>query len=215
MDKQHERRSITAPIGVETREGDEAPVIQGYAALFDVETVIYGLFRESIAPGAFKKSIESGRRIVSLFNHNPDVVLGSTSSGTMKLREDSKGLWIEVEAPNTQTGRDVVESIRRGDVEGQSFMFQIRKQEWTFATDSSEMDVRRITEIELYEAGPVLFPAYEDTSVAVRSTAEEQYRAAREEWERQNRPAEPVVVKGLYPEVVIARVNALRLRHSA
>lgn len=198
MTAQRERRSISEPVRLETRE-DSRPVIQGYAALFDVETVIYGMFRESIAPGAFRRSIQTGERVVSLFNHDSNYVLGSTSSGTMKVREDEKGLWIEVEPPDTQVGRDVTEYIRRGDVQGQSFMFSIDKQEWTFAQDEREMDLRRITEVTLFEAGPVLFPAYPDTSVGLRSNAEEAYKLARAEWERRGQKDEPVIIEALAP----------------
>lgn len=214
MSKQPERRSVAEPVKLETREEGSRPVIQGYAALFDVETEIpswYGTYKESLAPGCFKSSIASGRKIVSLFNHDQNYVLGSTTSKTMRLMEDMRGLWIEVEPPDTQVGRDVVEYIRRGDVQGQSFMFTITKQEWTFAQKEGEYDKRRILEVELFEAGPVLFPAYEETSVGLRSAADA-HKLAREEWERNNRPPEPVVIKGTHPEVVLARLKALRLK---
>ncbi len=207
MSTQRERRSIAEPVKLETRE-DSRPVIQGYAALFDVETNIAGWFMESIAPGAFKRSLESNQRVVSLFNHDSNYVLGSTSSNTMKLREDSKGLWIEVEPPDTQVGRDVTEYIRRGDVTGQSFMFTIDKQEWTFAKEKGEMDVRRITEVTLFEAGPVLFPAYEETSVGLRTRVEEDYKLARAQWEEANRPEEPVVI--VSPVPYLLKVRTLR-----
>lgn len=195
MNQQREKRSLLEPVKLEAREDGSARKIQGYAALFDVETEIkswYGAFKESLAPGAFKATLASGRKVVSLFNHDANYVLGSTSGGTLSLLEDLRGLWVEVEPPDTQAGRDVVEYIRRGDVQGQSFMFTITKEEWTIAQSKTELDRRRILEVELYEAGPVLFPAYEETSVALRS-AGDAHRLAREEWERQNRPAEPVV----------------------
>lgn len=207
MTAQRERRSISEPVKLETRE-DSRPVIQGYAALFDVETNIGGWFMESIAPGAFKRSIDSGQRVVSLFNHDSNYVLGSTSSGSMTVREDGKGLWIEVEPPDTQVGRDVTEYIRRGDVQGQSFMFSIDKQEWTFAKEKGEVDVRRILEVTLYEAGPVLFPAYEETSVGLRARSEEDYKLARAQWEEANRPEEPIVI--VSPEPYLLKVRCLR-----
>lgn len=207
MPQQVERRTITESVKLEARE-DKAPVIQGYAALFDVEANIGGWFMESIARGAFKSSLESNQRVVSLFNHDPNYVLGSTSGGTLRVTEDEKGLWMECEPPDTQVGRDVVEYIRRGDVQGQSFMFEIRKQEWTFAKDSSEMDRRIITEIVLHECGPVLFPAYSETSVGLRS-AEESYKLARSEWEKAKEPDAPIVIT-YDPSIFELKVRCLR-----
>ncbi len=208
MKQQLERRTNLETVKLESRE-DTKPVIQGYAALFNVETEIYGMFRESIAPGAFKRSLQENQRVVSLFNHDPNYVLGSTSSGTMTLREDEKGLWIEVEPPDTQVGRDVVEYIRRGDVQGQSFMFEITKQEWTFASKKGEMDQRIIQEVVLYEAGPVLMPAYQETSVGLRARAEEAYQLARSEWEKSKEPDAPVIVT-FDPKIFELKVRCLR-----
>lgn len=214
METQRERRSIVEPVKLETREeGEEKkPVIQGYAALFDVETEIpsfYGTFKESLAPGAFKNSIDSGERVVSLFNHDSNYVLGSTTAGTMRIMEDMRGLWIEVDPPDTSVGRDVVEYIRRGDVQGQSFMFTITKEEWTISEDRSKPDERRILEVKLYEAGPVLFPAYQETSVGLRtSSSDEAHKRAREEWEKNQRTEEPVVI--VSPEPYLLKVRTLR-----
>jgi len=210
-----EKRSLLEPVKLETREDDSSPKIQGYAALFDAETEIrgwYGSFKESIARGAFKSSIDSGKRVVSLFNHDVNYVLGSTSGQTMTLKEDERGLWIEVTPPDTQVGRDVVEYIRRGDVVGQSFMFTITREEWTFAEKKGELDKRVIMEVELFEAGPVLFPAYEETSVGVRSEKDDPsasaYLAAKKEWEDRNRPTEPITI--ISPEPYLLKVRTLR-----
>jgi HK97 family phage prohead protease len=206
-----ECRSTHQTVALEAREEGKQPIIQGYAALFDNETEIrgfFGSFRESIAPGAFAPSLSGGHRVVSLFNHDANMVLGSTSSGTMRLREDDRGLWIEVDPPDTQVGRDVVEYIRRGDVQGQSFMFEITREEWQFSEDPKVLDKRVIQEVRLYEAGPVLFPAYPETSVGVRSTADLAYERARRQWEERNRPEKPVVI--VSPDPFLLRVRVLR-----
>ncbi|MBX9580485.1 MAG: HK97 family phage prohead protease [Gemmataceae bacterium] len=215
MTAQRERRSLLEPVRLEAREGGAAPKIQGYAALFNVETEIrtwFGSFKESIAPGAFKSSLDSGRRVVSLFNHDVNYVLGSTSGGSLSLMEDLRGLWIEVDPPDTQVGRDVVEYIRRGDVQGQSFMFTITKEQWTFSEDPKELDKRTILDVELFEAGPVLFPAYEETSVGLRSDKSDPsaaaYEAAKAEWLERNKPSEPVVI--VSPEPYLLKVRCLR-----
>lgn len=206
-----ERRSTQQTVALEAREEGRQPVIQGYAALFDNETEIrsfFGNFRESIAPGAFASTLSGGQRVVSLFNHDANMVLGSTSSGTMRLREDDRGLWIEVDPPDTQVGRDVVEYIRRGDVQGQSFMFEITREEWQFSEDPATLDKRVIQEVRLYEAGPVLFPAYPETSVGVRSAADLAHERARRQWEERNRPEKPVVI--VSPDPFLLRVRVLR-----
>jgi uncharacterized protein len=212
MTQQLEQRNLAEKITLETREEGKSSVIQGYAALFDVETEIrgyWGAFKESVAPGAFAKSIRDNRRVVSLFNHDSNILLGSTSGGTLRIKEDDKGLFMEVEPPDTQVGRDVVESIRRGDVQGQSIMFEIVGEEWTFAQKKGEMDSRRITDVILWECGPVTFPAYEQTSVGLRSASEEAYKQARAEWERANKPEEPVAVT-FDPSGYLLKVRCLR-----
>jgi HK97 family phage prohead protease len=216
MSTKREKRSLLEPVKLETREENTSPKIQGYAALFDVETEIrtfFGSFKESIAPGAFKRSIESGRRVVSCFNHDLNLVLGSTTGGSLKLTEDQRGLWLEVEPPDTQVGRDVVEYIRRGDVTGQSFMFTITREQWTFSEKKDELDSRTILEVELFEAGPVLMPAYEETSIGLRSDKDDPscsaYEAAKKEWLERNKPEEPIVIK-VSPEPYLLKVRTLR-----
>jgi HK97 family phage prohead protease len=138
------------------------------------------------------------------------MVLGSTSGGTMRLREDDKGLWIEVDPPETQVGRDVVEYIRRGDVTGQSFMFTIKQEEWIFAKSKEDKDLRIIKEVELYEAGPVTMAAYSDTTVGLRSSTDTAYEQARNEWEARNRPEEPITI--VSPEPYLLKVRLLKAR---
>jgi HK97 family phage prohead protease len=214
MDKQREQRSVLEPVKLETRAEDDTslPVIQGYAALFDVETEIgsrYGTFKESIAPGAFKNTLAQNKRVLSLFNHNFDYILGSTTAGTLRLKEDLRGLYFEVDPPDTQVGRDVTECIRRGDILGASFMFVITKEEWTIAKSKEEYDARRIMEVDLYECGPVTMAAYEATSVGLRSEAsDEAHERARKEWEERNRPEEPVVI--VHPEPYLLRARVLK-----
>jgi hypothetical protein len=108
-----------------------------------------------------------------LFNHNPDNVLGRTKSGTLRIADSSDGLSYECDTdPNTTMGRDVPAMIERGDVDGCSFAFTVAKQAWREekAADGDMIVYRDIEEIdELFDVGPVTYPAYTGTSVNARS----------------------------------------------
>lgn len=151
-------------------EDGKGEIITGYAARFESLSVpLYG-FREKIRSGAFKSSLEQNS-IVALWNHNTDMVLGSTRGKTLKLWEDDKGLRFELQLPDTQAGRDAGISIKRKDVTGVSFGFRVRKQEWD-ETDPKNV-VRTLIDIDLREVSPTAFPAYPSTSVSVRSIADD------------------------------------------
>lgn len=151
-------------LGVETRATDEKRTLTGYAAVFDSPTDIGGYWTETIAPGAFAKSISGDVR--ALVNHNMGRVIGRTKSGTLRLEEDEKGLRIEVDVPNTTDGNDLWELVTRGDISGMSFGFAVTKQEWDYNTEPAK---RTIKEVELFEVSAVAFPAYDDTTIGKRS----------------------------------------------
>jgi HK97 family phage prohead protease len=142
------------------------PKITGHAAVFNKLSVDMG-FREKIAPGAFKAALKiSDAR--ALFNHNPDFVLGRQSAGTLTLREDTKGLWMEVTPPNTTYARDLIENIRLGNIKEQSFGFTVKSDKWDEL--EGETPTRTLLEIgEVFDASVVTYPAYQDTTVALRS----------------------------------------------
>lgn len=142
--------------------------IGGYAAVFNKWSDDLGWFREKIAPGAFANAITKGDT-VALFNHNPDIVLGRRSSGTLRLSEDAHGLLMEVDLPDTQAANDLYTLVERGDIKQQSFGFIVKISEWQRGKDG-EPDERTITEVrELFDVSPVTFSAYPDTTVAKRS----------------------------------------------
>lgn len=156
-----ERRDVLVAheMRLETRE-DGGRRLVGYAAVFNAWADIAGLFMERVAPGAFAGSL--GGDIRSLFNHDRSWVLGRTTNGSLRLREDERGLRYEVDLPDTQQARDVAELVERGDVSGMSFMFMVLRDEWDF---NSEPARRTLLEVELVEAGPVTWPAYPQTSI--------------------------------------------------
>lgn len=149
-------------------------VIRGYAAVFDQEAEIGGIYREVIRRGAFAKTLGE-RDQVALWDHESSLPLGRRSKGTLTLREDAHGLYIEIEPPDTTWGNDAYVSIQRGDVKGMSIGFRVIKADW-HEDGASELWLREITEIDLWEVSPVTFPAYEQTEVEARAVLEEAER---------------------------------------
>lgn len=164
---------------VEVRSDDDAEdgrigTLVGYAALFNEDTIIdswEGRFVERIAPKAFARTLEQrGDRVKVLFNHGFDPSIGDKPLGKPEvMREDSRGLWVEVPLDDTSYNRDLVASLRSGALDGQSFRFSVKAEKWEDPKDAKSLPVRTIREVELYEFGPVTFPAYEATSAGVRS----------------------------------------------
>ena len=166
-----ERRTIPiAQLGnFEVRKDEgEARTLVGHAAVFDVWTELWGM-EERVRPGAFTQSLKEDD-IRGLFNHNPDHVLGRNRAKTLTLREDKVGLAFEITLPYTQLARDLAISIERGDITGCSFGFITRKAEWD-ETDKTTPR-RSILDAQLFDVGPVTYPAYPDTDVEARSLFE-------------------------------------------
>jgi len=161
-------------LNVEERADGMGPKITGYAAVFDKWSEDLGGFKEKIRAGAFKKAIGKSD-VRGLFNHDSNYVLGRQSNGTLTIKEDKNGLWMEIDPPDTQIIRDLVLApIKRGDIKEQSFAFVIAEggDEWKNLRGEKpdEPATRTITEVdELFDVSPVTYPAYPDTSVALRS----------------------------------------------
>lgn len=169
-----ERRAIgtlSSTVKVEHREEGRLPKIVGYTAVFDTPTSIGGWFNEVIRKGAFRRALTEKQDVRALFNHDSNNVLGRSSSGTLSMREDDSGLWVEIDPPDTSLGRDVVNLISRGDISGMSFAFIIRKVTWTEGEEEGQ-DLREILDVDLFDVGPVTYPAYEETTADVRSLDE-------------------------------------------
>lgn len=141
--------------------------VRGYAALFNSETELKPGIFERIAPGAFTSAL-SVSDIRALQNHNPDHVLGRTKSGTLRVWEDDKGLAFECDLPESRG--DILESLKRGDVDQCSFAFTISEDgvEIERRGDGSRMiTINRIDRV--YDVTIATYPAYEDTVVSARS----------------------------------------------
>jgi HK97 family phage prohead protease len=151
----------------ELREDGAFPKIRGYAAVFNQLSQPLGWgIRERIKPGAFKETIANGADVRALFNHDPSQILGRNKAGTLRLEEDNIGLRYVIDPPNTTLGRDVIESIRRGDVTQSSFGFRSKDEE--YKKENGEF-VRELVAVDLFDVSPVTYPAYTGTSVSVRT----------------------------------------------
>lgn len=142
----------------------------GYAAVFNSPSEPLP-FIETIAPGAFRRSLKSDSEKRMFLNHNTDQVLASTRSATLSLSEDDRGLYVEAELPDTTYGRDLSILMQRGDVHSMSFGFSVPRGGDSWSEDGSSRELR---EVILHEVSVVTgFPAYPATEGAqVRSTEE-------------------------------------------
>ncbi|MBJ8027755.1 HK97 family phage prohead protease [Bacillus cereus group sp. N21] len=168
MDKTEQRDLM--PGKVEIREDENGSrTIFGYAVKWEMKSHTMGYwrrFKEQFKRGAFTDSLTADDQL-ALWSHDTSQILGRTKNGTLRLFEDNIGLRFELDLPNTTLGNDAFETIKRGDVDGVSFGFQMAKEEW----DESDPDniVRSVTKAKLVEISPVAFPAYPDSQVSARS----------------------------------------------
>jgi HK97 family phage prohead protease len=163
-DKQRRMRTIATDFS--TREEGEDLKIEGYFALFDSVYEMAPGLSESIAPGAFTKTLSGDIR--ALTNHDTTLVLGRTKAHTLELREDSRGLWGSISINRRDAdAMNLYERVKRGDVDQCSFGFDIRSEDTDIREDGSIHWTLR--EVDLYEVSCCTFPAYEETSISARS----------------------------------------------
>lgn len=155
----------------EVREDGDGLRVEGYAAVFDEEADIGGMFREVIAPGAFRSAM--GRDdVVFLVNHE-GLPLARTRSGTLELSEDARGLKIGATLdPEDPDVKAIAGKMRRGDLDKMSFAFYATRQEWD---ESGETPLRIVRDVELVDVSIVNFPAFEGTEIGLRAL--ERHRA--------------------------------------
>jgi len=128
-----------------------------------------------IRAGAFRDTLDTGRDVVALVDHDPKAVLGRTRTRTLRLAEDTRGLAFELDLPDTTTGRDVLTLAERGDIGGMSFGFNVRA-----GGETRDGQRRELRSLDLMEISVVhAFPAYQGTSVEARAGAPEPPGVAR------------------------------------
>lgn len=192
-----ERRFLCEGLEIRAqKDKPESRTVRGYAAKFGKRSDNLGSdeyqFYEILEPTAFDDVL--GDDVRALFNHDPSQILARSKdgSGTLKIGTDSVGLWYEFDAPQTRAGNDLLESIRRGDVDQSSFGFMVSPegQKWEEKREGNgpNIIVRTINKVKrLLDVSPVTYPAYPDATVALRSL--EQFR--NETAPPQEPPSEP------------------------
>lgn len=153
--------------GEEQTAETRAPRLEGYAAVYNSDSVLMWEngeeFVERLAPGAFSRSLSSGDHIVALWSHDMSKPLASTRNDNLILKEDDKGLWFSMSLERMDSM--MLAAARDGDVQ-MSFGMFIRDRDWSRREDGTR--VRTITDLDLFEISPVVFPAFPATEAAVR-----------------------------------------------
>jgi HK97 family phage prohead protease len=192
MPREIERRVLAGALELRAAGGKKTLV--GYAALYDSESHDLGGFIEIIRAGAFDRALSEGQVVMARYEHETNKLLGKTTSGTLRVSSDAKGLRYEVDLPDTQAGRDVLALAERGDVSGSSFAFMIpneQAQRWTKTADGYPL--RELLDLDLIDVAPTANPAYPETTVSARALEK----------------AKEIVMKPTENEAVTLRTKAL------
>lgn len=171
-----ERRTIARPVEIRAEGDTKARTISGYGAVYYVagdkgtEYQLWSDVFERIAPGAFDRSAREDD-IRALFNHDPNLLLGRTKSGTLEVFTDAVGFGYRfAENPADPDSVKVAEKVARGDADGSSFSFAVITADWTEETvDGQRIWIRTLKDVRTFDVGPVTFPAYEGTTSGARS----------------------------------------------
>lgn len=159
--------------GVDLRaasSSDGKMVIKGRPAVYGSLSKDLGGFREVLMPGCFDESLDDPE-IYATFNHNDSAIIGRVSAGTLQVGSDNVGLTMRCELPQNTLGRDLYESIQRGDISKMSFGMLVADDSWDTDKDEdgSEFDRRSVKKARIFEVSPVTTPAYSASSVSARS----------------------------------------------
>ncbi len=180
-DKEMQIRSITSEL--KTREEQEGLYLEGYFIVFDKETELWPGAFEEIDQKALNKTLDNDIR--ALVNHDTTLVLGRNKSNTLELKADSKGLWGKIEInPKDTDAVNIYERVRRGDVTGNSFGFNILDETIEHRDDGTVKFI--LKEIDLHEVSITTFPQYEETSIQARQKDLAQYRQRQLEQRKNN-----------------------------
>ena len=154
----------TNSVDFEVRAEGDGMTFTGYASVFNSPSEDLGGFVEYVAPGAFKRSLQSRNEVKLLWNHDSGEPLASLRGGTMQLVEDERGLKVTAQLPQTSRGRDVAELLRTNVINEMSFGFNVIKDTW-----SRDGQTRTLESVRLFEVSVVSFGAYKATTAQVRS----------------------------------------------
>ena len=205
-----ERRTLVdSEVAIEERADGPGRIV-GYAARFyngdsGTEYELAPGIVERIMPGAFDAALKRQDDVRALFNHDPNLLLGRTKSGTLELEQTTRGLRYRIK-PNDETSvtKDVRSHISRGDVTGSSFAFTIDEEGWR---KEGDVEVREIRNLRLYDVSPVTYPAYEATSVGVRATGSEDWKAGHTAWKAREAASQAAELETYRARAVVAALD--------
>jgi hypothetical protein len=150
-------------LGNEEIRNDGGRLLRGYASVFSSPSEWLG-FREVVAPGAFARSLSSGRDIKALVEHDPARIVGRTENGSLELHEDEHGLRVRIDPNDSSEGRDLTENIRTGLLSQMSIGFRVLEETWE---NRGGEEFRTLVEVDLVEVSIVADPAYTSTEIGV------------------------------------------------
>lgn len=165
---------------------DGSHVLEGYAAVFynsndpGTEFQLWSDLKERIRPSAFDRALREKQDVRGLFNHDRNNLLSRTTSGTLRLSVDSVGLRYEMDLADDELGRRVAGMVERGDLSGSSFSFLPNKVTYV---RGEAFDIREVDDVDLFDVGPVTYPAYESTTTGLRGVTPENLDAVRRDWQ--------------------------------
>lgn len=159
-----ERRACMELRAIQNEQGN---IVEGHAALFNTNTMLFTWLRESVTPGAFKNAIlRSDPRL--LINHNEDLIFARKSNNTLEVIEDELGLFYRAKMQGSHLAEHYYELIRSGTISESSFQFTILRASYYDVDDFIEH--RNIDEVNIiYDVAPAVFPAYTETTSVARS----------------------------------------------
>lgn len=158
------------------RADGDSRKIRGHAIVFDTKSVNLGGFREIIRREAVDRTLREALDVRALVDHDSAKILGRTRAGTLALRADSRGLAVEIDPPDTTAARDILESVRRGDVTGMSFAFRVPEGGDDWRQEGDEI-IREVFDMHISEVSIVTFPAYTETDVHMAKRSLQQFQA--------------------------------------
>ena len=165
---------FTRSVDFTMSESDDGLTLEGYAAVFDSPTVINGFeghFVEVIERGAFARTARDNPKPIMQFDHGVDPAIGRIPIGAIEqLREDEKGLFVQARLHDNWLTQPVRDAIASGSISGMSFKFTIPEGGVSVTRGEDDLEVHTLTDLNLLELGPVVWPAYAETAVSVRAS---------------------------------------------
>lgn len=167
-----EQRFNPARVSIRASASSDSPgVLIGYASVFNSLSEDLGGFRERVASTAYDRALADPKLdCKALINHDPSLIIGRTTNGTLRLNTDSIGLRMAVDLPNTSYARDLMASVSRGDMTQMSFAFTADDEDWADGEDPDKpgesIRIRTLKSVSLMDVSAVTYPAYSSTNIS-------------------------------------------------